>query len=477
MQTLLRAENMSSPWNIDRVNKFLKDEGNPIELLDGTFENARFKHNWKCKYEKHEFPRKFEQILSDIKNKKSPCKSCSKDNTLEDRARYCFETIFNKQFPKKYPKWLHLNKGDPKELDGYNEELRLAFEYDGAQHYDENNYFNKTSQDFKDLEFRDRLKDFRCKEQGIELIRIMYDECFVSNPTIILDKIPNKLKSKIRNRDIDFGNYTMPSNRLLIFEIKEYAIKRGGKCKSTKINEKSEVDLYCPIHKYTWSQKPKLVLSRESWCKHCGNLQTAAKQKQIPTEDELKEIGKKLKSTYQSSAGLDADNRYLWKCGEDKNHFPFKKNYSEMKKAYENKKCPCPECNSKRRRMGWEAHRYAEKKGGECLTYETKKGKKEKYQFKCHNKDHETFERTLAQIVDSKMWCDNCEILEGKKPQRHSQNYVSKIALKKNFNLKNVYENNNQLLDLSCTKCGQKKRNINYRKLEKLKDGHNCDHC
>ena len=28
MQTLLRAENMSSPWNIDRVNKFLKDEGN-----------------------------------------------------------------------------------------------------------------------------------------------------------------------------------------------------------------------------------------------------------------------------------------------------------------------------------------------------------------------------------------------------------------------------------------------------------------
>ena len=467
---------MSARWNINRVNTFLKHNGSPIKILDEKFDDTKTKHKWKCRLENHEFLRKFEDILKDIKNNKSPCTECSKDNTLEDRARYCFEEIFNKPFPKQYPKWLHQNKGDPKELDGYNEELKIAFEYDGAQHYELSNYYNKNEEEFKNLQYRDRLKTYRCEEKGIELIRIKYDEDFISNPSIILDKIPTKLKSKIINKDITFNNYSPHTDRSLIFKLKEYAIKKGGECRSSKIANDGKVDLYCPIHNHTWSSKPQLVLNSGSWCKYCGHNQRADKQKQNPDENELMKIGKDSDVKYQSWAGMDSKNRYLWKCTEE-NHFPFKKTYSEMTKALKSKKSPCPQFNKKRPRMGWEAHKYAESMGGKCLTFENKKGKQELYTFKCHNKDHSKFELTLAQIFDSQMWCKDCDLLKEKKPKRHTQHHVNEIARRKGFVLKSLYVKNTENLILKCKKCSKEHIPINFRRLESMKNGHNCDHC
>jgi very-short-patch-repair endonuclease len=70
------------------------------------------------------------------------------------------------------PSFLKYNKGSNLELDMYCEELKLAFEYDGAQHRKYVKCFHKTEQVFIQQQERDVWKDVTCKELGITLIRI-----------------------------------------------------------------------------------------------------------------------------------------------------------------------------------------------------------------------------------------------------------------------------------------------------------------
>jgi hypothetical protein len=62
------------------------------------------------------------------------------------------------------------------ELDCYNDQLRLAVEYNGAQHYKYIPYFHKNKEAFYNQKYRDELKRLRCKELGIVLIDIPYTE-------------------------------------------------------------------------------------------------------------------------------------------------------------------------------------------------------------------------------------------------------------------------------------------------------------
>lgn len=61
------------------------------------------------------------------------------------------------------------------ELDGYCEELQLAFEYDGEQHYKEV-AFGSNSHSLEKRKQRDALKDQYCLDKSIKLIRIPYTQ-------------------------------------------------------------------------------------------------------------------------------------------------------------------------------------------------------------------------------------------------------------------------------------------------------------
>jgi hypothetical protein len=94
----------------------------------------------------------------------------------EERCREIFQDIFKQPFAKIRPDFLKNKKsGKNLELDGYNKDLKLAFEYQGAQHYNFTPYFHKTQEHFADQVYRDKLKQEICDEQGITLIVIPYN--------------------------------------------------------------------------------------------------------------------------------------------------------------------------------------------------------------------------------------------------------------------------------------------------------------
>jgi hypothetical protein len=60
------------------------------------------------------------------------------------------------------------------ELDGYSEELKLAFEYQGYQHYSKA-HFHRTSEDFAWQQQRDQEKRDLCRAHGVILIEVPWD--------------------------------------------------------------------------------------------------------------------------------------------------------------------------------------------------------------------------------------------------------------------------------------------------------------
>jgi hypothetical protein len=94
----------------------------------------------------------------------------------ETLCRKIAEKIFEKPFVKVRPEFLKNNvTGKNLELDIYNEELKIAIEYDGQQHTKYVPFFHKNYEDFLNQRYRDEIKKMLCKQNGINLISINYD--------------------------------------------------------------------------------------------------------------------------------------------------------------------------------------------------------------------------------------------------------------------------------------------------------------
>ena len=93
----------------------------------------------------------------------------------EARTRAIFEDLFGRTFPKLRPAWLKSGKNSSLELDGYCEELKLAFEYQGEYHYMDIPVHHQ-QRTLKEVQQNDELKAKLCRKQGVSLIQMPYWE-------------------------------------------------------------------------------------------------------------------------------------------------------------------------------------------------------------------------------------------------------------------------------------------------------------
>lgn len=139
------------------------------QCLSTEYKNMHTKMEWKCAKDHI-----WKSRLHDVKDDNNWCPECSSHKS-ERICRKFFETMFNAKFPKVRPDWLKspakLSKRFNLELDGYNEELKIAFEFQGHQHYVHSKQWHKkrTLQMQKDY---DELKRKLCKSNGVILIEI-----------------------------------------------------------------------------------------------------------------------------------------------------------------------------------------------------------------------------------------------------------------------------------------------------------------
>jgi hypothetical protein len=101
-------------------------------------------------------------------------RSGSNDSKGEVECRRVLESLFHLPFDKARPDFLNnpVTGGNNLELDCFNEQLKLAVEYDGEQHAKFIPFFHKNKETFYNQKYRDYMKIQLCKDNGITLIKV-----------------------------------------------------------------------------------------------------------------------------------------------------------------------------------------------------------------------------------------------------------------------------------------------------------------
>lgn len=280
-----------------RADDIAKQRGG--ECLSETFTRASDELNWKCGYD-HTWPATYDNVIGN----NSWCPKC-KISVGEEITRKLFNVMFGVEFIKKRYDWL---KG--LELDGYNEFLKLAFEYNGVQHYKFMKHFHKTEDALVSQQTRDKTKYDICVEKGITLIIIPHTVKPIDIQNFIIDEciknninIPFSKKLDITTfKDI----YKLKDKK---FEEAETIVKSHGGIivdeNRVYVGSKHIIKVECK-NGHQWDTCLSTLQSNR-WCKNCPRAK-------INTIDTMRQVAIKNNGECLSDEYIDFYTKLLWKC-------------------------------------------------------------------------------------------------------------------------------------------------------------------
>lgn len=317
------------------------------KCLSTNYIDSREKLEWKCANEGHKSWFARVNIIRD----NNWCPDCAKFFYKEHKIRTLLEHVLGIKLPKSRPKWnINQKTNLPLELDGYNEESKIAFEFQGEQHYKETTFLNAGNLEY--TKYKDEVKKQNCLKNNVVLIVI--DDVFdLNNNDLIVNYVLKLLqdsnipiKKEIQKNEIDkiFKNMIhYDKNRILLAH--EYAKKRGGEC-LTKIyiNAKNKLKWKChdPSHSI-WESNYMTVVTHGSWCPKCARENHKDKLKNTNGLQIAQDYAKSKGGYCLSTEYVDSREYMKWQC--EHNHI-----WESRYKSIISKKTWCPQCANESKR-------------------------------------------------------------------------------------------------------------------------------
>jgi len=216
------------------------------KCLSQSYDNVNSLLEWVCS-EGHRFSMRASNVIAN-----SWCQQCGK-GLSERLCRSILEHLYQASFPRVRPKWLLSAAGAPMELDAYNEQLALAMEYQGIQHYKPVLKFKLDSCRVAEVQERDRLKESICASRNVTLLQIPY--------TIAHDNLEEFIRKELQQR----GKVLARWKQLPYLDLWQLSVRVDDRLAKVK-QEGARKNLDCISKSYLGHETPL------HWCcRACGN--------------------------------------------------------------------------------------------------------------------------------------------------------------------------------------------------------------
>lgn len=346
------------------------------------------KLNWQC-----ENGHQWLATFSDVR-KGSWCPVCG-SGVRERLCRHYFQTLTQLEFPKARPNWLINTRGNRMELDGFCAEIKLAFEHQGEQHYQEVEHFNRRNETLFQRKDDDNTKRALCKRNNITLIEIpyhipdkelptwIYQEIKATRPDVALPIDPSAIDTKY-----------VASDELK--KLKTTALARGGLCLTEVYLGALSKHLFRCSCGHTWEATASSI-NRGGWCPACKPIRIGNSNRKHSIES-MTLLANSKGGEFLSIEFRSVNDRYQWKCSE----------------GHEWTAAPadiiggtwCPQCSRNNQKGSIEEFKeLARSRGGKCLS-DTYGGSQVKLQWECA--EGHVWLATPGNVKNRRSWCPVC---------------------------------------------------------------------
>lgn len=432
-------------------------------LLSAAYKNNESPLEWICDAG-HVFKSNWANVISG-----RWCPRCSESRS-ERITRAHFEQLFKKKFPKVRPIWLRKSNAKTSlELDGYCEELKLAFEHQGEHHYRSVNYNGSVSgTDVRKQRRNDKLKRKVCEENGVTIVEVPQlgrklgvDElkAFIVSEC---KKHGIALPKGVADVEIDIGGaYTNRKEIERLAEIRAIAKERNAALVSdTYVDAKTPLDFKCLKCGHEWPAVYHQI--KRSGCRKCGLESSAKKQtgqlrrNGSPAsggtvfEDACEKAFKKgIECRSQASEYVSAKAKMDWhclRCGRD-----WATSCDTICQGKGCRVCEQKKVGERRRHTIQSMHALAADNGGRCLSKQYHGGGV-KLRWECGDCG-KPFEAAPDNVLHGGSWCPSCRRKQAAEKRRLGIDEMHRLAkAKKGRCLSGNYGNGEQALVWQCHK-------------------------
>jgi hypothetical protein len=245
------------------------------------------------------------------------CPECS--SGLGERiCRTFFEQMFRNAFPKARPSWLINSDGFQMELDGCCDNLGIAFEHQGLQHFQQRKLF-QTERQFEKRRSDDERKQILCNEHNITLIeipQIVYMLPVSQVQQYIIEQCRKSgypISPEAEQAKVNLCSAYSPTAKEKLKVINEIAASNGGECLSQAyLGNRTPLNFRCAAG-HEWVTTPTVIF-RGHWCPKCANLRMSASRRL--TLREMQDIGASRGGKCISTEYVNANTNLSWECSK-----------------------------------------------------------------------------------------------------------------------------------------------------------------